>query len=737
MRIFINNVDSYVGKALCADLRQVLDKENRLIGTLTSDDAEVDMELFGTMGVKRIVSRKDRRQYLQDILSCSLIIFDLHSANLDDAEEVMKQLKIAKLEKDIQTAKGETRKEERNVVFVLISSVMVWAKTKNDRVPLQEEGEEDEGEAEEGDDAPPKVKKTRPKDLKDTDLDRRTPEQASVYETWKYLENLALSLRSKEGLRPHVIGAGVLYGSGETTFNDLFKEAWLTRATHSIIAPGDNYLPCVHVRDLARLTRVVVQDEKVGPYLIAVDKARLTQAQIVQGIVNRMSKAREVPTREEDEVQSEFKDMMKLDLIMQPSAPMRSKEFPWWCKKGIVENITLVADEFCKWRNLRPIKMVIIGPPGAGAETFCQNVADRYLHEDPPLLTFDSIMRDAMEATDNDGQPTKAARILKRKVKRAQSKPGGKLPLKVRTKLVRERLLSNVCRFRGYVLEGYPQSAEEAEALFTEIEIPEGEEPPPEEEEEEPEEDAEEEEEEEPPPPPADDEEEADDAPKRILSKAISPEFVVELSSSLQNCKARIFSGQAKGPSSEDEFVRFMQEYHNNNLAEDGRIRTCDFFEETANVKVLKADVDSSDETEVFHAIRVYLEAKGQFFNYLKSEQDRVREVAVGIAALEKEKDAQREREVAERKAKEQNRQDERDKDEEGRLRMLAESEAQLLANETLPLRQYLMINVVPTLTEGLMEVCKVTPEDPIEYLSEYLFAHAQDIQAQLQEDEL
>merc|ERR1719181_2598356 len=163
--------------------------------------------------------------------------------------------------------------------------------------------------------------------------------------------------------------------------------------------------------------------------------------------------------------------------------------------------------------------MIVNGPPGAGAERFCQQIADRYLHEDPPLLTFDSIVNDVLNATDASGQPTKAARILRRKVKRAQKKPGGKLPMKVRTKLVRERLLSNVCRFRGYVLEGYPQSAEEAEALFTEIEYPEGEEPPPEEEDEELEEGAEDPALEEPPPPPAEEDEEADDAPKRILSK--------------------------------------------------------------------------------------------------------------------------------------------------------------------------------------------------------------------------
>merc|ERR1719420_1643499 len=119
-----------------------------------------------------------------------------------------------------------------------------------------------------------------------------------------------------------------------------------------------------------------------------------------------------------------------------------------------------------------------------------------------------------MNAKDADGRSTKAARILTRKVKKLEKKPGGKLPLKIRTKLVRERLLSNVCRYRGYVLEGYPQSAEEAQALFTEIQLAEGEEPQEEEEEEELEEGAEEEEEPPPAPPAEEDEEENDDAPK-------------------------------------------------------------------------------------------------------------------------------------------------------------------------------------------------------------------------------
>jgi adenylate kinase len=38
------------------------------------------------------------------------------------------------------------------------------------------------------------------------------------------------------------------------------------------------------------------------------------------------------------------------------------------------------------------------------------------------------------------------------------------------------------------------------------------------------------------------------------------------------------------------------------------------------------------------------------------------------------------------------------------------------------------MENIVPTLSEGLLEVSKVKPDDPIEFLSEYLFEKSFDL---------
>lgn len=40
-----------------------------------------------------------------------------------------------------------------------------------------------------------------------------------------------------------------------------------------------------------------------------------------------------------------------------------------------------------------------------------------------------------------------------------------------------------------------------------------------------------------------------------------------------------------------------------------------------------------------------------------------------------------------------------------------------MLDAHSIPLRNYLMRHVMPTLTEGLIEVCKIRPEDPVDYL--------------------
>lgn len=54
------------------------------------------------------------------------------------------------------------------------------------------------------------------------------------------------------------------------------------------------------------------------------------------------------------------------------------------------------------------------------------------------------------------------------------------------------------------------------------------------------------------------------------------------------------------------------------------------------------------------------------------------------------------------------------------RLAEVKKQEQDLLENQSIPLRNYLMKHVMPTLTQGLVECCKIRPEDPIDYVVRY-----------------
>ena len=54
-------------------------------------------------------------------------------------------------------------------------------------------------------------------------------------------------------------------------------------------------------------------------------------------------------------------------------------------------------------------------------------------------------------------------------------------------------------------------------------------------------------------------------------------------------------------------------------------------------------------------------------------------------------------------------------------LELVQAEEKEMLEAKTLPLRNYLMCHVMPTITQGLIEVCKTKPEDPVDYLVGYV----------------
>ena len=65
------------------------------------------------------------------------------------------------------------------------------------------------------------------------------------------------------------------------------------------------------------------------------------------------------------------------------------------------------------------------------------------------------------------------------------------------------------------------------------------------------------------------------------------------------------------------------------------------------------------------------------------------------------------------------------------RQRAIKAHETEVLEARSLPLRNFLMANVMPSLTEGLLDVVQQQPDDPVDHLAEFLFRKNLEAEAQ------
>ncbi|RLN49237.1 hypothetical protein BBJ29_003883 [Phytophthora kernoviae] len=123
------------------------------------------------------------------------------------------------------------------------------------------------------------------------------------------------------------------------------------------------------------------------------------------------------------------------------------------------------------------------------------------------------------------------------------------------------------------------------------------------------------------------------------------------------------------------------------------------------------------------HAPRNFHPTRSELREQLRIAENQAREAEVRAARCTREQDALDEAAQQAKLAKER-----------ARLELLQREEAELLETRAKPLRTYLMDTVLPALTEGMLEVVKVQPTDPIDYLAEFLFRKGQELDDEAKE---
>ena len=337
--IFVIDVGGYVGSAICDALSSV---ENvKIVGTVS--DAK-NGDYCVPENVAATADSADTKTVREMIISSDVVICDCSRVSVS-----MEALKI--LRKNPQ---------ERHQRFICVSSIMTWART----------GQKVSG-------------------LKEKDFKNRKP--SIKCQELKNFEMITLHSNSKN-LSTVVIGAGVLYGRGESLFECFFRDSWLNcedaLGIPGLFRQGKNVIPTVHVSDVASIVRsfCVNNTEAVdkGQYFVAIDKSRSTLEDICVAISKEMGSG-ETRLLKDNEIQELLVESSDIGTTLQANIvfdttdlKVHNLDFEWHSAGGIVENIAAISEEFKKYRGLRPVKIVCLGPPASGKTFYAERLAKFY-----------------------------------------------------------------------------------------------------------------------------------------------------------------------------------------------------------------------------------------------------------------------------------------------------------------------------------------------------------------------
>ncbi|XP_076388236.1 adenylate kinase 7 [Megachile rotundata] len=733
-RVFINHVDSYHGKKLVellSDRVYVNPRSEDLFGGEEEEMEEEEIEeeeegfragkprtpetpkqyeIIGTAMDPEYIKPEDvtmivkdfgnRDAFLTELMKCGVVVYDI-TENADQIDEAIWTLKAITRElenMEVMTPKAFKRSDEVRY-FVLISTLMTWANTK----PLNPEEPE----------------------LPFTEDDYRKRKPHPNFKRHVQCEKEVVMAKKKtkltDKLKTLVICCGITYGDEQGPLHYLFKMAWQNAPFLPVLGEGNNKIPLLHVRDLTTVVLNVLQEWPPKRYIIAAEQEPISQKTIVKKISRALSngKIKKLPQEEAfllPEMTQRFYDVMTMNLVVDPV--YIADRISWLHDVPLRENMNTIVREYRTARGLHPVKIIVLGPPAAGktrvAEYLSKHYDVHYVYVKPLIKEMiDGLTKEIEEitaSTRNEGEegagdeeeeeaddedPTNVEELqeLLDEIGRNMQRNKGRIDDALLNRLFLRKLRSKECQNQGYILDGYPKTLEQARGLFGGENLNET----------------------------IEEEIEGETETGETTGYTIMPELVVSLEASDDFLKERIIQRperEIQGTHyTEEHMIRRLKEFRKRNTDDNNPMQ---FFDEI-EIHTLVIDVEDDVCPDMFPTVYQCIEKIGPPRNY----------GLTGQQAIDARKRVEEERRAAELAARlrEEEEFNERKKQREEKMaewtslmEKLKEEEEERLSVLGLPLRNYLVKYIFPTLTEGLIEVANLRPDDPIDFLAEYLF---------------
>ena len=364
-----------------------------------------------------------------------------------------------------------------------------------------EEEEEVENETEQKKEPIPEIKepeqpKTKIFYYRENEYNKRVPNLKYLY--YKILESNTLSKNKNPKLKAYVICPGFIYGCGEDFFFNYFRLAWMQYLPYiPIVGEGKNFIPTIHILDLVKIIRKIIEKKPAQKYFFVSDKTKNpTMRNILNSIgmgiggipVKRLTRFSIENTQIPDYTELKIDVRMKLSNIFEERRKskenimdFKDRQFKWHCEFGIPENMDKLREEFNLYRNLKPIKIIVTGPPCSGKTTLCEFLTSKYKLNNYKLSQFcewaknlntplgEETKQHLLEIEENI---TKALDDYEhRKNKRKTDPPLDTSQLKKFSsefmgKILKERLSTGECGTKGYIIDNYPKTYEDCINMF-------------------------------------------------------------------------------------------------------------------------------------------------------------------------------------------------------------------------------------------------------------------------------